>query len=94
MLTFFYFSGTRYRQNRRLMQPLYNKEFISNCLPSFHKHITILTDNLRKHVGKATFDIEWYMHLCFADLVGTTVLGIDLNSQNGENHEFVSAMVE
>lgn len=64
-------SGPVYRIHKKLIQPIYNNEFVVNSVPVFQQHLTVLMDVLEKRVQKGCFNIEKDIHLCFADICGS-----------------------
>lgn len=78
-------SGPKYKMQKRLIHPTINIDFVKNSLPFYHRSMGVLVEALEKHVDGKTFNVEKVVHLCFADILSNVYLGLDLNSQYGQN---------
>ncbi|KAK4880676.1 hypothetical protein RN001_008822 [Aquatica leii] len=87
-------SGEKYKKHRRLIQPLINVKFTSENIKMFQKHIDVYLNKLSKHCGKKTFDVHDLTHHCFADIFGESILGIQMNAQEGKNMDYTHATME
>ncbi|KAK5646237.1 hypothetical protein RI129_004701 [Pyrocoelia pectoralis] len=87
-------SGEKHKKHRKLIQPLLNAKFASRHMETFQKHINILMEKLSASCDKGTFDIHDMIHLCFADIIGESLLGMQMKSQYGQNLDYVHASAD
>ncbi|KAB0797110.1 hypothetical protein PPYR_08104 [Photinus pyralis] len=87
-------SGEKHKRYRKIIQRMINTKFILGNMDTFQKHINIFLEKLSSRCGKCTFDIHEAIHLCCADIIGETVLGMQMKAQYGQNMDFVHASAE
>ncbi|XP_049821133.1 cytochrome P450 4C1 isoform X2 [Aethina tumida] len=85
-------SGDKWKRDRKLMSPIFKFEFVSQYFPIILDKSNRLVEKLVEEIDKPTFDIRLYLHRCVADYVSETILGIPLNTLEGEMDVFLKAI--
>lgn len=61
-------SGPKYKTHRRIIQPMFNMCFVSECTRYIQNHVDVCMNQLEEYVGKATFDFGQMVHKCMVDV--------------------------
>jgi cytochrome P450 len=84
-------NGDMWKIHRKVLNPCFNMKILESYMPIFNNGSRILAENIEKHAGGDTFNIESYFHACTLDLVIETTMGVPFNIQKNENMGFLNA---
>lgn len=61
-------SGPKYKTHRRIIQPMFNMWFVSECARYIQNHVDVCMNQLEEYVGKESFDFGHMVHKCMVDV--------------------------
>ncbi|KAG4066807.1 hypothetical protein HA402_012874 [Bradysia odoriphaga] len=76
---------------RKLLNSAFNVRILQSFVPVFNEKSTYLIKNIDRQVGEGTFDILKLLHSCTLDMICSTTLGVNLDSQSGKNGDYLYA---
>ncbi|KAF5289900.1 hypothetical protein FQA39_LY14962 [Lamprigera yunnana] len=80
------------KKHRKLIVPSFNITLLEEFLQTFKYNSLLLVDNLKKEVGKSSFDVCNYISLCALDIICESTMGTSVNAQNAVHSDYVTAV--
>ncbi|XP_063912043.1 cytochrome P450 4g15-like [Zophobas morio] len=85
-------SGPKWKNDRKLMAPLFGKKSVQVYFSVIVHHTNILLEKLEPCTQKGTCNVVKYLHRCTADFVNETIIGEKTDAQNGHFDDFLLAI--
>ncbi|CAG9768804.1 unnamed protein product, partial [Ceutorhynchus assimilis] len=88
-------SGPTHKPHRRIIQPMFNLNFVNESSVFVQKHVDLCMKKLEAFVNKGTFDFHEVIHKCMIDMIKEIILGSCERSQiNNRLSDFDQAMID
>jgi len=84
--------GSKWHADRKLLTPSFHFRILENFIPIFNEQSQILVSKLSQKAGNGRFDIYPYINFCTLDIICETAMGKRIDSQLGQNKEYVDAL--
>ncbi|KAL1491450.1 hypothetical protein ABEB36_012048 [Hypothenemus hampei] len=85
-------TGQKWRKRRKIITPAFHFSILEQFVDVFDLNATILVKNLKKLPPNETFDVYPYMTALTLDAICETAMGVNTNSQSGQNEDYVNAV--
>ncbi|XP_050524059.1 cytochrome P450 4C1-like isoform X2 [Daktulosphaira vitifoliae] len=86
-------SNPKWHSRRKLLTYTFHFKILESYISTFNRHARLLANELGKFSGNdQQLSIYSFMTLCALDIVGETIMGVDLRSQEGKSTEYVKAI--
>ncbi|TKR87450.1 hypothetical protein L596_011847 [Steinernema carpocapsae] len=86
------FTGDKWYQRRKILTPTFHFTILQNFIPIFNRQTDVMLQCLEKHEDGRKFDFYSYIKLVALDIISETAMGVNINSQLGENGDYVEAV--
>ncbi|XP_050537405.1 cytochrome P450 4C1-like isoform X2 [Daktulosphaira vitifoliae] len=84
--------GSKWTTRRKLLTNTFHYQTLDMYLPAINKHSQILTKKLlRVSQNEKKINIKEYIILCSMDIACQTIMGVNMNSQEGQSQNYVKA---
>ncbi|XP_050535079.1 uncharacterized protein LOC126902099 [Daktulosphaira vitifoliae] len=84
----------KWHMRRKLLTNTFHFKILESYMPALNKHSNILVKNLIKQSddNKIVKNMDNHITLCALDVIGETIMGINLKSQEGESIKYVKSI--
>ncbi|GJQ82474.1 hypothetical protein Trydic_g14465 [Trypoxylus dichotomus] len=80
---------SKWKKIRKLLNPAFNVQVIEHHVKYFEKHAIVLIEKLKNALDRGGFDVLPYISSCTLDIMCETVMGVTLNTQQGEHAQYI-----
>ncbi|XP_022183858.1 cytochrome P450 4C1 [Nilaparvata lugens] len=81
-----------WRTKRKIITPAFHFQILEQFMDVINKNSLILIRELKKEIGKPSFDISRYITLCTLDIISESSMGTEINAQLNNSPEFVTSL--
>ncbi|GJQ82710.1 hypothetical protein Trydic_g19721 [Trypoxylus dichotomus] len=85
-------TGRKWHNRRKMLTPAFHFKILDNSLRIFDLKARMFIDQLNKIPIAEVFDMYPYITHCTLDIICETAMGIQLNSMDDQNNEYVDAI--
>ncbi|GFY38437.1 cytochrome P450 4C1, partial [Trichonephila inaurata madagascariensis] len=85
-------TGTKWRNRRKLLTPAFHFSILDEFIHVFQEQSNVLVSKLQSLVREPWIDIVPLMTACTLDIICQTAMGVNLDTQGGQNSEYVRAI--
>lgn len=85
-------TGHKWKVHRKIITPTFHFKILEKYVDVFNKNGHILIERLSEKVNGPVFDICPYITEYTLDVICETAMGVTVNSQRGENKDYVEAV--
>ncbi|GJQ68409.1 hypothetical protein Trydic_g2, partial [Trypoxylus dichotomus] len=85
---------SKWKKTRKLLNPAFNVHVVEHHVKYFEKHAIVLIEKLKNAIDRDGFDILPYISSCTLDIMCETVMGVTLNTQQGEHPQYIKDVHE
>uniref|UniRef100_A0A0M3I4W9 Cytochrome P450 n=1 Tax=Ascaris lumbricoides TaxID=6252 RepID=A0A0M3I4W9_ASCLU len=86
-------SGPKWHQRRRMLTPAFHFTILQSYLDVFNSQAKTMVNILDEFAdGNETIDLLPYLRRFSMDTISETAMGVSVNAQKGENHDFYMAI--
>ncbi|GJQ82475.1 hypothetical protein Trydic_g14466 [Trypoxylus dichotomus] len=85
---------SKWKKTRKALNPAFNVQILERHVKFFDKHVNVLIKRLKNEIDRDGFDLLPYINLCTLDIISETVMGVALNSQQGEHTQYIEDVDE
>lgn len=75
----------KWKRHRKVIMPTFNQRILDEFVPVFTEQSEILLEQLKKEVGKGSFDIFHYVSRCTLDIICETAMGVKVEAQTTDS---------
>ena len=87
--------GDKWYNHRKLLTPSFHFNVLNQFIPVMNEHAEYFVKNLEQYAdSQEMFDILMKSTLLTLDVICETAMGVSLDTQKGENGDYVKAVVE
>ncbi|XP_031330391.1 cytochrome P450 4C1-like [Photinus pyralis] len=75
----------KWKRHRKVIMPTFNQRILDEFVPVFAEQSEILLEQLKKQVGKGSFDIFQLVSRCTLDIICETAMGVKVEAQTTDS---------
>ncbi|XP_054270349.1 cytochrome P450 4C1-like [Macrosteles quadrilineatus] len=81
-----------WKTHRKLLTPAFHFKILETYIDTFNKNARIMTDLLKRELGKEKFDVSHYVDKCTLDVICETAMATSIDAQLNEESEFTKSL--
>ncbi|KRT79363.1 cytochrome P450 [Oryctes borbonicus] len=85
-------TGRKWQSRRKMLTPAFHFKILDDSLRIFDMKARTFIDQLNKIPAAEVFDMYPYITHCTLDIICETAMGVQLDSMNEQNNEYVDAI--
>lgn len=84
--------GKKWASRRKILTPAFHFSILKEFVSLFDRQSGVLVERLSRHCNEKVIDIQPFIKLMTLDVVCETAMGVTINAQTDQNHEYVEAV--
>lgn len=81
-----------WKPQRKVLSGVFRLNIVQSYIPIFNEKTRLLVRNFGSMAGTGQFNLYTIMGKCMLDMIIETIMGYDLEVQNGKNLDYLEAL--